>query len=120
MAAPVPVPVPFLWTLDLGFGTWIWDLDLGLGFGTLIWDLDLGLDLGLTISKLLDRLRHLMASSEANRLKKIMFGVGLQLLFVAFHTSMYVLQVKLKLESPCNHFAILTQISQISHTISPT
>ena len=44
-----PVPVPFLWTLDLGFGTWIWDLDLGLGFGTWIWDLDLGLDLGLTI-----------------------------------------------------------------------
>ena len=26
-----------------------------------------------------------------------MFGVGLQLLFVAFHTSMYVLQVKLRL-----------------------
>ena len=23
-----PVPVPFLWTLDFGFGTWIWDLDL--------------------------------------------------------------------------------------------
>ena len=22
------VPVPFLWTLDLGFGTWISDLDL--------------------------------------------------------------------------------------------
>ena len=43
-----PVPVPFLWTLDLGFGTWIWDLDLGPGFGTRIWDLDLGLDLGLT------------------------------------------------------------------------
>ena len=33
-----------------GFGTWFWDLDLGLGFGTWIWDLDLGLDLGLTIS----------------------------------------------------------------------
>ena len=31
-----PVPVPFLWTLDLGFGN-------------LIWNLDLGLDLGLTI-----------------------------------------------------------------------
>ena len=31
-----PVPVPLLWTLDLGFGT-------------LIWDFDLGLDLGLTI-----------------------------------------------------------------------
>ena len=44
-----PVPFLFLWTLDLGFGTWIWDLDLGLGFGTWIWDLDLGLDLGLTI-----------------------------------------------------------------------
>ena len=45
-----PVPVPFHWTLDLGFGTWIWDLDLGLGFGTCFWDLDLGLDLGLTIT----------------------------------------------------------------------
>ena len=33
-----PVPVPFLWTLDFGFVT-------------LIWDLDLGLDLGLTIDK---------------------------------------------------------------------
>ena len=44
-----PVPVPFLWTLDLGFGTWIWDLDLGPGFGIWIWDFDLGLDLGLTI-----------------------------------------------------------------------
>ena len=33
------VPVPFLWTLDLGFGTGIWNLDLGLGFGT-----GLGLD----------------------------------------------------------------------------
>ena len=37
-----PVPIPFLWTLDLGFGSWIWDLiwdlDLGLGFGTWIWD----------------------------------------------------------------------------------
>ena len=44
-----PVPFPFLWTLDLGFGTWIWDLDLGLGFGTWIWDMDLGLDFGLTI-----------------------------------------------------------------------
>ena len=43
VSAPVPV-----WTLNLGFGTWIWDLDLGLGFGTWIWDLDLGLDLGLT------------------------------------------------------------------------
>ena len=29
-----PFLVPFLWTLDLGFGTWNWDLDLGpdLGF----------------------------------------------------------------------------------------
>ena len=34
----VSVPVPFLWTLDLGFGTWAWNLDLGLGFGTWIWD----------------------------------------------------------------------------------
>ena len=34
-----PVPVPFLWTSDLGFGTWIWDLDLGVGFVT-----GLGLD----------------------------------------------------------------------------
>ena len=34
------VPDPFLWTLDLGFGTWIWDLDLG---PTWIWDLDLEL-----------------------------------------------------------------------------
>ena len=33
-----PVPVPFLWTLDLGFGTLIWDFDLGLWFGTWIWD----------------------------------------------------------------------------------
>ena len=33
----VSAPVLFLWTLDLGFGTWIWDLDLGL---------DLGLDFG--------------------------------------------------------------------------
>ena len=33
------VPVRFLWTFDLGFGTWIWDLNLGL-------------DLGLTIRKL--------------------------------------------------------------------
>ena len=38
--------------LDLGFGTWVWDLDLGLGFGTWICDLDLGLDLGLTIFSL--------------------------------------------------------------------
>ena len=38
-----PVPVPFLLTLDLGFGTRIWDLNLGPGFGTWIWDLDLGL-----------------------------------------------------------------------------
>ena len=44
-----PVPVPFLWTLDFGFGSLIWDLDLGLGFGTWIWDSDLGLDFGLTI-----------------------------------------------------------------------
>ena len=34
--------------MDFGFGTWIWDLDLGLGFWTWILDLDLGLDLGLT------------------------------------------------------------------------
>ena len=33
-----PVPIPFLWNLHLGFGT-------------LIWDLNLGLDLGLTIIK---------------------------------------------------------------------
>ena len=33
-----PVPFLFLWTLDFGFGTWIWDLDLGPGFGTWIWD----------------------------------------------------------------------------------
>ena len=26
-----PVPFPFLWTLDFWFGTWIWDLRLGLG-----------------------------------------------------------------------------------------
>ena len=45
-----PVPVPFLWTLDLEFGTWILELDMGLGFGTWIRDLDLGLDLGLTIN----------------------------------------------------------------------
>ena len=48
-----PVPFLFLRTLDLGFGIWIWDIDLGLGFMTWIWDLDLGLgfglDLGLTI-----------------------------------------------------------------------
>ena len=31
VSAPVPVPVPFLWTLDLQFGTEIWDLGLGLG-----------------------------------------------------------------------------------------
>ena len=31
-----PVPAPFLWTLDLGFGIWILDLDFGLGFGTWI------------------------------------------------------------------------------------
>ena len=41
-----PVLVPFLWTLDLGFETWIWDLDLGPGFGTWIWNLDLGLGFG--------------------------------------------------------------------------
>ena len=35
----VPVPFPLLWTLDFVFGTWIWDLDLGLGFET-----GLGLD----------------------------------------------------------------------------
>ena len=34
-----PVQVSCLWTLDLGFGTWIWHLFLGLGFGT-----GLGLD----------------------------------------------------------------------------
>ena len=33
-----PVPVPFLLTLDFGFGTLTWDLDLGLDFGTWIWD----------------------------------------------------------------------------------
>ena len=48
---------------DLGFGTWIWDLDLGPGSGTWIWDLDLGLDLGLTIIALMKvrywRYRHL-------------------------------------------------------------
>ena len=31
-----PVPVPFLRTLDLGFGTWIGDLDLGLDLGLTI------------------------------------------------------------------------------------
>ena len=39
----VSVPFLYLWTLDLGFRIWTWDLDLGLGFGTWIWDLDLGL-----------------------------------------------------------------------------
>ena len=34
-----PVQVSCLWTLDLGFGTWIWHQFLGLGFGT-----GLGLD----------------------------------------------------------------------------
>ena len=43
--------------LDFGFGTWIWDLDLGPGFGTWIWDLDLGLDLGLKITF---RLKHFL------------------------------------------------------------
>ena len=38
-----PVLFPFLWTSDLGFEIWIWDLNLGLEFGTWIWDLDLGL-----------------------------------------------------------------------------
>ena len=52
-----PVPVPFLWTLDFGFGSLIWDLDLGLGFGTWIWDSDLGLDLGLTIKCLGNMIR---------------------------------------------------------------
>ena len=33
----------------LGFGTEIWDLDLGPGFGTWIGNLDLVLDLDLTI-----------------------------------------------------------------------
>ena len=33
-----PVPDPFLWTLDFGFRTWIWDLDMGPGFGTWVWD----------------------------------------------------------------------------------
>ena len=28
-----PVPVPFLWTLDLGFWTWILNLDFGLDLG---------------------------------------------------------------------------------------
>ena len=36
VSAPVPVPVPFLWTLDLGFDTWIWDLDLGPDLGLTI------------------------------------------------------------------------------------
>ena len=31
-----PVPNPFLWTLDLGFGSWIWDSDLGLDLGLTI------------------------------------------------------------------------------------
>ena len=31
-----PVLVPFLWSLDFGFWTWIWDLDLGLDFGLTI------------------------------------------------------------------------------------
>ena len=31
-------PVPFLWTLYLGFGSWIWDLDLGLDLGLTIID----------------------------------------------------------------------------------
>ena len=31
-----PVPVPFLRTLDLGFGTWISDLFLGLDLGLII------------------------------------------------------------------------------------
>ena len=30
-----PVPVPFLWTLDFGFGTCIWDLGLGNGLDKL-------------------------------------------------------------------------------------
>ena len=34
------------WSLDLGFGTWIWDLVLGPGFRTWIWDLDLRLGFG--------------------------------------------------------------------------
>ena len=46
-----PVPFPFLWTS--GFGTWIWDLDLGPRFGIWISDLDLVLDLGLTINVLI-------------------------------------------------------------------
>ena len=47
--------VPFLWPLDFGIGTWIWDLDLGPGFGTWIWDLDLGLgfETGLGLDVLL-------------------------------------------------------------------
>ena len=31
-----PVPVPFLWTLEFGFRTWIWDLGLGLDSGLTI------------------------------------------------------------------------------------
>ena len=49
-------PVPFLWTLDLGFSNWIWDLDLGLDLGFLInnplfWPTDLAVEplLGLGI-----------------------------------------------------------------------
>ena len=49
-------PVPFLWTLDLGFGTWIWDLvwdlDLGLGFGT---------GLGLDNINIINLQKHLFA-----------------------------------------------------------
>ena len=33
-----PVPVPFLWNLDLGFGTWILDLNAEPRLGTWIWD----------------------------------------------------------------------------------
>jgi hypothetical protein len=36
----------WIWALDLGigFGHWIWALDLGIGFGHWIWALVAGLD----------------------------------------------------------------------------
>ena len=52
-----PVPVPFLWTLDLGFGTW---------FGTWLWDLDLGLDLGLTIFRSFPHSSFFVNSNNCN------------------------------------------------------
>ena len=53
-----PVPFPFLWTLDLGFGTWIWDLDLGLGFGPWIWDLGLTIAFRTRLGKLSRAISH--------------------------------------------------------------